>query len=196
MLAAACRGFPAPIIAVLGNHDWHAGHADEIESLLEAGGIDVMQRQWTVREVAGREVGIVATKGFVGGFTGSHLPDFGEPLLREVYAETTAEVEAIDEGLRAVAASAVRIVLLHYAPTAATLVGEPEGIWAFLGCDRMAAPIAEHMPDIVLHGHAHAGRFEGSIASVPVFNVSVPVTGREFSVFELGAMREGISPLH
>jgi Icc-related predicted phosphoesterase len=195
ILAAACGDFPAPIFAVLGNHDWHAGHADEIESVLEEGGIKVMQREWTVCQAGGTEVGIVATKGFVGGFTGSHLPDFGEPLLRQVYAETTAEVDAIDEGLRAVAASAVRIVLLHYAPTASTLVGEPEGIWAFLGCDRMATPIAEHQPDLVLHGHAHAGRFEGSIGGVPVFNVSVPVMRREFSVFELGAMHERMSPL-
>jgi hypothetical protein len=35
-------------------------------------------------EVRGGEVGIVGVKGFVGGFGGSHLPDFVEPLLPEV----------------------------------------------------------------------------------------------------------------
>jgi len=37
--------------------------------------------------------------------------------------------------------------------------GEPPGIWTMLGTDRLAAPIREHEPDLVLHGHAHAGRF-------------------------------------
>ena len=80
----------------------------------------------------------------------------------------------------------LRIVLLHYAPTSDTLHGEPEGIWTYLGCDRLAVPIAEYRPDIVLHGHAHAGSFEGAIGPVPVYNVAVHVTGRDFYVFELG----------
>src|SRR6266446_1512658 len=53
-----------------------------------------------VRELQGQEVGVVGTKGFVGGFSGSQLPDFGEPLLRRVYVETTEEVEAIRQGLQ------------------------------------------------------------------------------------------------
>ena len=49
----------------------------------------------------------------------------------------------------------------------------------------LRAAIAEHRPDVVLHGHTHAGRFEGAIGDVPVFNVAVPVLGRDFFVFEL-----------
>ena len=82
-------------------------------------------------------------KGFVGGFPGSSLPDFGEPLLREVYAETTREAEAIDRGLQAVAHCAIRVVLLHYAPVESTLEGEPEGIHTFLG---LRAPRAADRP--------------------------------------------------
>jgi hypothetical protein len=51
----------------------------------------------------------------------------------------------------------------------------------------MAPPIAEHHPDVVLHGHAHRGRFEGFVGEVPVYNVAVPVMGRDWCVFELGA---------
>jgi uncharacterized protein len=98
-------------------------------------------------------------------------------------------VRALDEGLRGIAACPIRIVLLHYAPTSQTLEGEPREIWTFLGTDRLAAPIAEHQPDLVLHGHAHAGTFEGRIGEVPVFNVAVPVMGRAFWVFELSAAR-------
>jgi Icc-related predicted phosphoesterase len=138
----------------------------------------------------------VGLKGFVGGFAGSHLPDFGEPLLRRVYAETTADVEALEHGLGEIAVCPIRIVLLHYAPTAETIIGEPEGIWAFLGSDRMAAPIAQHEPDLVLHGHAHAGTFEGTIGATPVYNVAVPVTGRDFWLFELDVPAGDRAPIH
>jgi Icc-related predicted phosphoesterase len=157
----------------------------EIVAVLSGAGVRVLDRSWAVEEVDGASVGIVGLKGFVGGFPDSQLPDFGEPILRQVYAETTGEVEALEAGLEAVEGSDYRIVLLHYSPTVTTLEGEPRGIWAFLGSDRLAAPIADHRPDVVLHGHTHAGSFEGAIGDVPVFNVAVPVLGRDFFVFEL-----------
>jgi hypothetical protein len=110
---------------------------------------------------------MTGTKGFIGGFPDSALPDFGEPLLRQVYAETTAEVSALEEGLQAIADCPLRVVLLHYAPTATTLEGEPKGILAFLGSDRLARPVSEHIPDLVLHGHGHAGTSKGSSGKCP-----------------------------
>ena len=180
-----CRPLTTPVYAVLGNHDWHADRCSEVADAVEAAGVTVLQRSWAIHELDGTSVGIVGTKGFVGGFPDSELPDFGEPSLRRVYAETTAEVEAIAQGLQAVADCDYRIVLLHYSPTSTTLEGEPRTIWAFLGTDRMAPPIADHEPDVVLHGHGHVGSFEGFIADVRVFNVAVPVMRRDFFVFEL-----------
>jgi Icc-related predicted phosphoesterase len=196
VLADACRDLDLPVIAVLGNHDWHLDRADEVAAVLSDAGVTVLDRESAVVEVAGMRVGVVGAKGFIGGFPGSHLPDFGEPALRMVYAETTAEVKGIARGLQEVATCDVRIVLLHYAPIEATLEGEPEGIWAFLGTDRMAAPIREHEPDLVLHGHAHSGSLEGSIGSVPVYNVSVPLMERDFWVLELSGLREATPPVH
>lgn len=185
VLADAVRHVDVPILAVLGNHDWHSNRQDEIVRLLSEAGITLLDRHWTILDVRGTDVGVVGTKGFVGGFPDSQLPDFGEPLLREVYAETTAEVRALDRGLQAIAHCPVRIVLLHYAPTSTTLEGEPRTIWAFLGTDRLAPPIELHRPDLVVHGHGHAGTFAGSIGEIPVFNVAVPVIRRDFWVFEL-----------
>ena len=102
-----------------------------------------------------------------------------------MYAETSAQAAAIADGLQAVAHCPLRVVLLHYAPVETTLEGEPEGIWTYLGCERLATPIAEYRPDVVLHGHAHGGSFEGAIGTTPVYNVAVHVTGRDFYVFEL-----------
>jgi len=185
LLAEICRPLEVPVYAVLGNHDWHCNQVPEIVALLSSAGVRVLDRSWAIEEIDGASVGIVGLKGFIGGFPDWQLPDFGEPLLRQVYTETTDEVDALAAVLEAVAGSDHRIVLLHYSPTASTLEGEPRGIWPFLGTDRLAEPIAEHKPDVVLHGHTHAGTFEGSVGSVPVFNVAVPVIGRDFFVFEL-----------
>ena len=185
IVADACRDLGVPVISVLGNHDWHANRRDELVPVLEDAGIVVLDRSHHVVEVAGADIGIVGTKGFVGGFSGSHIPDFGEPLLREVYAYTMEEVAAIDEGLRAVALCPFRIVLLHYSPTTDTLQGERSDIWTFLGTDRMAPPIIEHAPDLVLHGHAHVGAFEGAVGGTPVYNVAVPVLGEAFWELEM-----------
>lgn len=196
VLAGACRELELPVVAVLGNHDWHADRTDAVIEVLEDAGVTVLDRSTATYCLSDIEIGIVGAKGFVGGFPGSHLPDFGEPLLREVYAETTRDVEAVDRGLKAIAHCPLRIVLLHYAPSAETLIGEPEPIWTMLGSDRLAAPIAEHEPDLVLHGHAHAGTFTGAIGAVPVFNVSVPVMGRDFWIFEVADLERATAPVH
>ncbi len=185
VLADACRLVDIPVFAVLGNHDCHAERTDEIVEVLTAAGVRMLDRDCSTCEIDELELGIVGAKGFVGGFPGSALPDFGEPLLRRVYAETTAEAEAIARGLQAVVHCDIRIVLLHYSPVVDTLEGEPPGIHTYLGCDRLATPIAENGADLVLHGHAHAGSFEGRIGEIPVYNVAVHVTGRNFWIFEL-----------
>jgi Icc-related predicted phosphoesterase len=196
VLAEACRPLDMPIVAVLGNHDWHCNSVDECLPIWANAGIHVLDRDHVILDVGGIDVGIAGVKGFVGGFPGSRLPDFGEPSLRDIYTEAGEEVEALDRGLRAIAHCPVRVALLHYAPTSETLVGEPEPIWAFLGTDRLAPPIAEHEPDLALHGHAHHGTFEGRIGTVPVYNVSVPVMRQDFWVFELSGVEPATTPIH
>jgi uncharacterized protein len=194
VLAEACRGMETPVVTVLGNHDLHTGHGEELTDILTGAGIEVLERSHTTLRGCG--VGIAGTKGFVGGFRGLGLPDFGERSLRAIYAETTAEVEALSTGLHEIALCPFRIALLHYAPVAETLHGEPPEIWTFLGSDRLAAPILEHRPDLVLHGHAHAGRLQAELDGVPVYNVSVPVMGQDFWLFELSAASQAATATH
>jgi Icc-related predicted phosphoesterase len=189
VVADACRAIDLPVFAVFGNHDLHANRADTIRAVLEDAGVHVLDRSWQMCEIADMTFGVVGAKGFVGGFPGSTLPDFGEPIMREVYAETTREAEAIGRGLQELVHCDLRVVLLHYAPIQATVEGEPEGIHVMLGSDRLATPIAEYGADLVLHGHAHAGSFEGCIGKIPVYNVAVHVTGRDFWIFDLEGVR-------
>jgi len=185
-----------PVVAVLGNHDWHANRHDEFVAVLREGGVVVLEGASWCCEVAGATVGVAGAKGFVGGFEGSFQPDFGEPTLRAVYRETGREVEALDRALSEIAGCGVRIALMHYAPVRDTLVGEPEGIYTYLGSGRMAEPLVHHRPDLALHGHAHAGTLDGSVAGlVPVYNVAVPVMQRDFWIFELRGTRPEV-PAH
>jgi uncharacterized protein len=186
VVAEACRGLSVPVVAVLGNHDYHSDRQADVTSALIDAGVLVLDRSSTILKVDGTTVGVAGVKGFVGGF-GRQWANFGEPLFRQAYAETTADVEALDAGLRAIVGAAVRIALLHYAPTAETLVGEPKELWLVLGAERLATPIAEHRPDLVLHGHAHAGSPNGTIDGIPVHNVAVHVTGEAFALFTLPA---------
>jgi Icc-related predicted phosphoesterase len=187
-VADACRDLSIPVVAVLGNHDWQSDRPGDLARALAEAGVVVLERSHTILPVRGISVGVAGVKGFVGGF-GQQWANFGEPLFRDAYAETTRDVDGLERSLEAIEPCSVRIALLHYSPVAATLVGEPERLWLVLGADRLAGPIRAHRPDIVLHGHAHNGSFEGDVDGVPVYNVAVHVMNREFWVFELDAER-------
>ena len=121
MLADACRERRRPCSPCSATTTTTARCAAEIAATLDATRASSSSTaSHVVLEVAGMEVGVVGTKGFVGGFPGAEIPDFGEPLLREVYAETSREVEALEAGLEAVAGCERRLVLLHYAPVTET----------------------------------------------------------------------------
>jgi Icc-related predicted phosphoesterase len=186
IVAEACRGLAVPVVAVLGNHDYHSDRQVDVTGALADAGVVVLERGSTIVQVEGVTVGVAGVKGFVGGF-GRQWANFGELLFRQAYAETTADVEALDAALGAIAGADVRVALLHYAPTAETLRGEPKELWLVLGAERLATPIAKHRPDLVLHGHAHAGSPNGAIEGVPVHNVAVHVTGETFALFTLPA---------
>src|SRR5579864_8641921 len=102
IVAEAARNHSVPIVAVLGNHDWHSDRASEIVKTLAEAGVIVLERAHTILPLAGTTIGIVGVKGFVGGF-GNGWANFGEPLFRQAYSETTRDVEALDTGLHAIA---------------------------------------------------------------------------------------------
>ena len=195
VVADACRDLDVPVVAVLGNHDWHSDRPADLRRALAEAGVVVLERSHAILRVCGVSVGVAGVKGFVGGF-GQQWANFGEPIFRDAYQETTRDVDGLEQGLAAIEPCAIRIALLHYSPVEATLVGEPERLWLVLGADRLAGPIRQHRPNLVVHGHAHNGSFEGDIDGVPVYNVAVHVMGREFWVFELDAeTRSPAAPL-
>jgi len=69
----------------------------------------------------------------------------------------------------------VVILLMHYAPTAKTLKGEPLSTYPYLCHRGFERVIVNAKPDLVIHGHSHASTVHtAEIGSVPVFNVAIP----------------------
>jgi Icc-related predicted phosphoesterase len=157
---------------VMGNHDLRGG-GGEVEAVLAEAAIKVLRSEVARVDVGGVEVGIVGTTGCRGGFHGRPVPGLTRAERHAQRELVATERAALEEGLRAVAGCRVRIVLMHYSPTAETLHGEERRLLPLLGCDELAGPIAAHQPDLVVHGHAHHGSFEGHIGRTPVFNVSL-----------------------
>ena len=172
-----------PIVAVLGNHDFHADRQAEIAALLEEGGIDVLQEDELVIELAGGKLGIAGSKGFGGGFAGASGSDFGEPEMKAFIRHTKALAGRLETCLNDLDAD-IRIALLHYSPVPETLRGEPLEIYPFLGSYLLAEAIDRAGADLALHGHAHRGSEQGMTAGgVQVRNVAQPVIGRAYALF-------------
>jgi Icc-related predicted phosphoesterase len=176
-----------PVLAVLGNHDYETGHAEEIIACLQNIGVQVLDGECA--EIGG--VGFAGVCGFGGGFGQLMLDPWGEPLIKAFVQE------AVDQSLRLERAlgrlhTKQRVALLHYAPIKATIMGEDPELFPFLGCSRLEDPINRFKVDVVFHGHAHNGTPAGeTTAKVPVYNVALPLLAKtqpdqaHFRLFEL-----------
>ncbi len=71
--------------------------------------------------------------------------------IREIYEK---RLQLLIEMIRKLNDDNINILLLHYAPTYATLEGENRKIWCFLGTSKLEKYIAEKRM-LVIHGHAH-----------------------------------------
>jgi Icc-related predicted phosphoesterase len=185
VLCGELRDLGIPVVAVLGNHDYHSDQEVELTDVLTEEGIRVLEGDTTTIDVRGTRVGVAGTKGFGGGFPGATASEFGEREQRDFSRLTRTLATGLEAALRSIAGADIRIALLHYAPVADTLAGEPPGIHAFLG-SYLFAEAADHAgADLILHGHAHRGSREGRTpGGIPVRNVAMPVIGAAYDIFD------------
>ncbi|HEX8449160.1 MAG TPA: metallophosphoesterase [Allosphingosinicella sp.] len=177
ILADDLRACTIPVVAVLGNHDYEAGEAEEVVRILQAAGAIMLGEQATVIE----GVGFAGAKGFIGGFGRGELGAFGEEAIKTFVDEARNEARLLENALRSLRTERVMAVL-HYAPIPETVVGEPLEIYPFLGSSRLAHAI-DRFDNVkaVVHGHAHRGAYSGHTpGGVPVFNVAQFVVEPEF----------------
>ena len=195
VLAKEISSLKIPVLAVLGNHEFESGKPDEVKRIISDAGAVVLDGD--AREVGG--VGFAGVKGFGGGFGERALSPWGEETVKRFVHE------AIDEALKLESAlarlrSETRIVLLHYSPIQATVVGEPAEIFPFLGSSRLEEPLNRYPVTAVFHGHAHHGAPEGRTKNgVPVYNVAMKLLQHVFPDhpgFRIMEIPQSLEPRH
>ena len=191
VLAEELRAATVPIVAVLGNHDYHADAQDAVVDHLRRVGVQVLEGTGTVIEAGGARIGIAGTKGFGGGFAGACGSDFGEPEMKAFIDHSAALADTMAEALLGLDTD-WKIALMHYAPVKDTVQGERPEIFPFLGSYFLAEAVDAGGADLVVHGHAHHGTEKGvTPGGVHVRNVAQPVLRRSYAVYRLGESEDG-----
>jgi Icc-related predicted phosphoesterase len=176
LMAKALSSVNVPMVAVLGNHDYESGKEREVSKILCDAGIHVLDGE--AHELLG--IGFAGVKGFAGGFGRRALGPWGEDLIKRFVREALDEALKLETALGQLR-SERRVVLMHYSPIAATVEGEPQEIYPYLGSSRLEEPLSRYPVDVVFHGHAHHGSPEGrTLGNVPVYNVSMVLLQHTF----------------
>ena len=190
VFADELRGLDLPVISVLGNHDYHLEEEKRIREVMEDAGVIVLDGESCTLRIGDASLAVVGTKGFGGGFPGAGGSDFGEPEMKAFIRHTMDIADRLGEALRAVSADR-RVVLLHYSPIEATLVGERLEIYPFLGSYLLGEAVDRVGADVAIHGHAHGGTEKGfTPGGIQVRNVAQPVISRAYNVYCLDCEAE------
>jgi Icc-related predicted phosphoesterase len=164
-------GVRVPIVGVLGNHDYHSGAAAEVRRILTDAGLHLLDGE-TI-ELHG--IGFAGVKGFAGGFGRGVLGPWGEDATKRFVHEAVDEALKLESALARLRTPS-RVAIMHYAPVAETVEGEPREIYPYLGCSRLEEPLSRYQVTAVFHGHAHHGVRQGRTSNgTPVHNVALPL---------------------
>lgn len=178
VLAEELKSCTIPVVAVLGNHDYEKGRHKLIRHMLQSENVHILDGEAIIIG----NVGFAGVKGFGGGFNNHMLSMFGEGAMKAFVQEAVDEALHLDRALARLdeTPEVKKIAVLHYSPIQATVIGEAEVIFPFLGSSRLSEPLSRRKVEAAFHGHAHHGTLRGETsAGVKVFNVAKPILLRE-----------------
>lgn len=194
-LAADLARVSVPIVAILGNHDYHQNHEKEIHEVLRSRGVVTLEGACTQFQIHSHTIGVIGIKGFGGGFFGACVTEFGEPETKQFARHAKIQAETLRSGLVSMQTD-FKFVLLHFSPIEATLLGERREIYPFLGSYLLAEAIDAGGADAVFHGHAHHGVEKGvTPGGVPVRNVALTVIRHAYNIYSFENPRAHQTPM-
>lgn len=165
-----------PIVAVFGNEEYE--HLHEAIRKRTSSKIRYLEEETYVLKVEGESLAVVGSKGSL------DRPTFWQrknmPNIWQTYNETREKVGKLVSRLK----SDYKCLLLHYAPTYKTLVGEKPSQYPEMGSKKYEKLILNNKLDLVIHGHSHEGKSYAEIATTPVYNVALPLT-EKITIIEL-----------
>lgn len=185
VLAECLKICPVPMVAVLGNHDYHVDQVEGVTKILYDVGVSVLEGNSVTINIRNEKVGIAGSKGFGGGFVGACGSDFGEVEMKHFIRHSKQNAQILENSIKDLE-SDYKIALMHYAPTTQTLAGEKKEIYPFLGSYYLAEAVDYGKADICFHGHAHHGIERGETpGGCPVRNVAQPVIRHAYNIYSL-----------
>ncbi len=174
-----------PIIACFGNNEFVPDIRTQIKS-----------RMKDIRFLDGESITInfdVAHVGIVGTIGGLDNPTNWQrtniPNIERLYQE---RIQAVETHLHRMMPNYYKIVIMHYAPTYKTLVGENPNFYGGLGTRMFENVLIKEKPNLVIHGHSHRGSKFAWLDTVPVFNVALPVN-RQIVMIDTEKIKPGLS---
>lgn len=190
VLAEELKVLQVPVVAILGNHDFHSDQEDQVRIELEKVGVTMLEGESITIPVNGQSLGIAGTIGFGGGFAGACASAFGEPEMKAFIRHTERLAGELNSQLESLKTD-YRLALIHYAPVKETIVGERLEIYPFLGSYLLAEAVDSAGADLIVHGHAHHGTEKGATPrDIPVRNVALPLLRRAYAIYNLEKPRE------
>lgn len=154
-----------PIISCFGNSEYGPENTQLMKK--ENPEIIFLDDESVILNIGDKKVGIVGTKGSL------DRPTFWQakniPGIMEHYRNRVQDVSDLLESIDA----DFKALLMHYTPTYKILEGENPIQFPEMGSKSFEKVLIEKKPDVVLCGHAHRGRKQVWVDSVPVFNVGL-----------------------
>lgn len=161
------KRFNCQVVAVPGNTEFDK-YIGLIKNICEKHAI-FLNDQSCELHVGKEKVTIIGSRGVLDQPTSWQLLHLAD--IKETYQE---RAKKLIKNIKA-ATGNVKILLTHYAPTFATLHGEPEDIFLQLGTKKFEEILHPAFLTMAIHGHAHHGTRFANINDVPVYNVSLPL---------------------
>ena len=176
--------FNCPIIACFGNNEFIPDIREELKSLVNE--IKFLDDSAVAVRIGDVEVGIVGSMGSLDVPTKWQKTNI--PNIENVYRQ---RMDIVDRALQRMETH-VKIILMHYAPTYKTLVGENVRVYGGLGSHVFENVLLQRKPNLVVHGHSHKGSPFAWVDSVPVFNVAFPVN-KDIVVIDTEKIKPGLA---